>query len=342
MSLQKTAVIILNWNGKVFLEKFLPAVVKYSSGIAEIIIADNSSKDDSINFLETNFPEVRIIEFKENFGFSKGYNEALKNVTADYFVLLNTDIEVTENWLQPVIKMMENDKNIGACQPKLLSYNDKKKFEYAGGAGGYIDKFGYPFCRGRIFQNIEEDKSQYNDAVEIFWATGACMFVRADLFRVIGGLDDDFFAHMEEIDFCWRLKNAGYKIMYCPDSVVYHVGGGTLPKNNSRKTYLNFRNNLSLLYKNLPENKFHRIFLLRFILDGIAAFRFLAEGHILDFIAVAKAHFSFYFSIRKLDKKRKLMSHRKVSCIYQRNIVWDYFVNKIKLFTQLNSSDFSK
>ena len=342
MSSKKVAIVILNWNGKKFLEKFLPSVIKFNTNFSDVIIADNCSTDDSIQFLKKEFPEVKIIVNKENYGFSKGYNEALKNIEAEYFVLLNSDIEVTEKWIEPIINLMDSDETIGACQPKLLSYSEKNKFEYAGGAGGFIDKFGYPFCRGRLFQTIEEDNGQYNDAIEIFWATGACMFVRASAYHQVGGLDDDFFAHMEEIDICWRLKNAEYKIMYCPESVVYHVGGGTLPKNNPRKTYLNFRNNLSLLYKNLPKKDFVWILMLRFILDGIAGIRFLIDGDFKDMIAVIKAHFYFYFNLRKLYRKRIKNIHSEANCVYQKNIVLEYFLRNKKLFTQLDNSEFSK
>lgn len=248
--MKKTAVVILNWNGRKFLKKFLPDVIKFSKKDAEVIVADNASTDDSVAVLKADFPEIRIIENKSNGGFAKGYNQALKLIDAEYYILLNSDIEVTENWINPVIELMESDKNIAACQPKIRSYHEKEKFEYAGAAGGFIDKFGYPFCRGRIFQSLEEDKGQYDDTVEIFWATGAALFIRAELYHKLGGMDDDFFAHMEEIDLCWRLKNEGYKIMYCPKSTVYHVGGGTLPTSSSWKTYLNFRNNFFLIYKN--------------------------------------------------------------------------------------------
>jgi hypothetical protein len=269
------AVVILNWNGRKYLEQFLPPLVQHSRDEAEIIVADNASSDDSVAFLREHYPSIRIISNPSNEGFSRGYNLALKQVEADYYVLLNSDIEVTPNWIRPVIDLMEKDRSVAACQPKILSFYERTKFEYAGAAGGFIDKYGYPFCRGRIFQSLEEDNGQYNDAIEIFWATGACMFVRADLFHQSGGLDEDFFAHMEEIDLCWRLKNEGYRIMYCPDSTVYHIGGGTLPKISWRKTYFNFRNNFYLLYKNLPDNLVNEVFAKRLVLDGIAAMKFL-------------------------------------------------------------------
>lgn len=337
---KKVAVVILNWNGRKFLEKFLPTVLKYSSEDAEIIVADNASSDDSLEWLGSHYPEVRIINNNNNYGFSKGYNEALRHVKADYYILLNSDIEVTPNWIPPLIKLMEADPKIAACQPKLLSYHDVGLFEYAGGAGGYIDNLGYPFCRGRIFQYLEPDNNQYDDTCEIFWATGACMFVRADLYHEFNGLDNDFFAHMEEIDFCWRLKNAGYKIMYCPDSKVYHVGGGTLPKNSSRKTFLNFRNNLILLYKNLPIAKIPKVFILRLILDIIASLKFLAQGYIKDFWAVFRAYVAFYGSFTQNKIKRKRIPHRHVSGIYNSSLVWEYYVLGRKKFSDLNTSKF--
>lgn len=342
MSTTKVAVVILNWNGKRFLEKFLPFLVKYNSTYAEIIIADNASSDDSIEFLKKNYPELRIISNSENGGFAKGYNDALSQVEAEYYVLLNSDIEVTENWIDPVIKLMDSDKNIAACQPKICSYSNRDEFEYAGAAGGFIDKYGYPFCRGRIFQELEKDNGQYNNATEIFWATGACIFVRAEIFHNLGGLDNDFFAHMEEIDFCWRLKNHGYKIMFCPDSRIYHIGGGTLPKNNPRKTYLNFRNNFYLLYKNLPAGKIFPVFFVRLFLDGIAGFKFLVEGDFKDVVAVTKAHFAFYAAIGKLRKKRKMMKHSSVSGIYGRSIVFEHYLRKKKTFKELDPDKFSK
>lgn len=335
-----TAVVILNWNGRKYLEQFLPPLIQYSSGEAEIIVADNASNDDSISFLETNFPSIRIIRNPANEGFARGYNLALKQVKADYYILLNSDIEVTLDWIHPVIDMMEKDLSIAACQPKIRSYFERTKFEYAGAAGGFIDKYGYPFCRGRLFQSIEEDLGQYDDAIEIFWATGACMFVRADLFHQAGGLDEDFFAHMEEIDLCWRLKNLGYKIMYCPQSVVYHIGGGTLPKISWRKTYYNFRNNFYLLYKNLPDNLLIEVFAKRFILDGIAALKFLFTAGFKDFWAIYKAHISFYSTLSKTKAKRKLLKHSPLHKVYRKNIVFEYYLRKKKKFTDLDPKKF--
>ena len=336
------AVVILNWNGKKFLEQFLPALVQHSSKDAELIVADNASTDGSVHFLKSNYPSIRIIENPRNLGFPGGYNAALGKVNADYYILLNSDIEVTPNWILPVAEMMDKDPTIAACQPKILSWSDKKRFEYAGAAGGFIDLYGYPFCRGRLFLELEEDHGQYDDPAEIFWASGACMFVRADLFHKLGGLDEDFFAHMEEIDFCWRLQNEGYKVKYCPDSIVYHIGGGTLPKVSSVKTYLNFRNNFILLYKNLPDELLFRVFSRRLILDGIAALKFLFTAGIGDFLAVIKAHFSFWALLRKTKAKRKRLKQGALGNVYRKNIVIEHFLKGKKHFSQLDQTRFFK
>jgi GT2 family glycosyltransferase len=334
------AIVILNWNGRKYLEQFLPLLIQHSNGEAEIIVADNASDDDSVSFLQQHFPGVRIIRNLANEGFARGYNLALKQVEADYYILLNSDIEVTHNWIGPVIRLMEKDPSIAACQPKIRSYSERTKFEYAGAAGGFIDKYGYPFCRGRMFQSIEEDNGQYDDAIEIFWATGACMFVRADLFHQSGGLDEDFFAHMEEIDLCWRLKNEGYKIMYCPDSTVYHIGGGTLPKISWKKTYFNFRNNFYLLYKNLPDDLVREVFAKRLLLDSIAAMKFLFTAGFKDFWAIFKAHFSFYSTLGKTKAKRQLIRHAPLRNVYRRNIVFEYYLKKKSKFTDLDPKNF--
>jgi GT2 family glycosyltransferase len=336
----KVAVVILNWNGKKFLEQFLPSVIKNSIKDAEIVVADNASTDDSVDFISSNFPDVRLIRNVTNGGFSKGYNDALKQIDAEYYVLLNSDIEVTEKWIEPIIRLMDSDPMIAACQPKLLSYYEKNKFEYAGAAGGFIDKYGYPFCRGRLFLSLEEDSGQYNDVKEIFWATGACMFVKAKLFHQYGGLDEDFFAHMEEIDFCWRLKNNGYRIMYCPSSTVFHIGGGTLPKASWRKTYLNFRNNFILLYKNLPDDRLISVFVVRYILDTIAAFKFLFQAGFRDFWAVTRAHLSFYRSMGKTKQKRIALKHGSMENVYGKNIVLEYYLKGKRKFSQLNLKNF--
>ena len=338
----KVAVVILNYNGRKFLEQFLPNVIaNCDPTLVEIVVADNASTDDSVAFMHEHFPEIRLIENGSNGGFATGYNLALRQVEAQYYVLLNSDIEVAPHWIEPVIELMDADPQIAACQPKILSYYHKEQFEYAGASGGFIDKYGYPFCRGRVFQNLEVDEHQYDNPIEVFWATGACMFVRADLYHQIGGLDDSFFAHMEEIDLCWRLKNAGYKVYCCPQSWVYHIGGGTLPKNSPRKTYLNFRNNLSLLVKNLPEQRVHRTILYRIFLDWVAALKFLFEGCPKDFGMVFKAHWDFYKRLKSLKAYRKTMEHKAVSCIYQRNIVFDNVLRKKMKYSELKESDFS-
>lgn len=321
----KVAVVILNYNGQKFLETFLPSVIDNADGY-EIIIADNASTDNSLDFLKSNYSNIKTVELLNNQGFAGGYNNALQAIEAEYYVLLNSDVEVTKNWVKPIIDLMDNDASIAACQPKIRSYHQQTHFEYAGAAGGYVDWLGYPFCRGRIFDSYEQDLGQYNDTKEIFWATGACMFVRAKVFHELGGFDAHFFAHMEEIDLCWRMKNAGYKIMYSSAVTVYHVGGGTLHKSNPRKTFLNYRNGLAMLYKNLPSEKLFSTIFLRLILDGISGIKLLVDGSFSDFLAVIKAHFAFYAMIPKLERK----SPKDVSQIYQKSIVWEYFVKKQK------------
>ena len=338
----KVAVVILNFNGRKFLEQFLPNVIaNCDPTLVEIVVADNASTDESVAFMRERFPEIRLIENGSNGGFATGYNVALRQIEAQYYVLLNSDIEVAPRWIEPVIELMDADPQIAACQPKILSYYNKERFEYAGASGGFIDKYGYPFCRGRVFQNLEVDEHQYDVPKEVFWATGACMFVRADLYHQIGGLDDSFFAHMEEIDLCWRLKNAGYKVYCCPQSWVYHIGGGTLSKNSPRKTYLNFRNNLSLLVKNLPKRRVHRTIIYRIFLDWVAAFKFLVEGCPKDFCMVFKAHWDFYKRLKTLKEGRKSTEHEMVSCIYKRNIVFDNVIRGKKKFSELKESDFT-
>jgi GT2 family glycosyltransferase len=306
----KIAVVVLNWNGKVWLEKFLPNLVKHSLE-ATVFMADNASTDDSVDFVKNNFPNVKIIINVSNGGYAKGYNDALKKIDAEYFILLNSDIQVTDSWISPIIDLMDSDKKIAACQPKLLDYKKRNIFEYAGASGGFIDILGYPFCRGRIFDHLEKDKGQYDDAIEVFWASGACLFVRASHFYEIGGLDEDFFAHQEEIDLCWRLKNSGYKIMVQPKSLVFHVGGGTLNASSPFKTHLNFRNNLFMLFKNLPTAHLFVTIAVRLVLDGLAALTFLNKDKGLQHVlAIAKAHFIFYFKIPKLMSKRKKIKQK--------------------------------
>jgi len=296
---------------------------------AELVVADNASTDDSIAFMQENYPAVRILRNERNEGFARGYNLAMEQIDSEYFCLLNSDIEVTDHWIEPIIEMMDANEKIAVVQPKILSYSQPEMFEYAGASGGFIDKYGYPFCRGRVFSTLEKDEGQYNDPIDIFWATGAAMFVRSDVYRTMGGLDDDFFAHMEEIDFCWRIKNAGFKIKVCPQSVVLHVGGGTLPKNNSFKTYLNFRNNLFLLLKNLPEERLTRTFILRFFLDQIAAVFFLLQFHFKDFIAVYKAMFAFAKRFKQCKAQRNTMPKLAYTDVYDGSVVFlNYFKGK--------------
>jgi GT2 family glycosyltransferase len=332
----KTAVVVLNWNGKAWLEKFLPTLVNHSQE-ATVFVADNASTDDSVDFVKSNFPSVKIIINASNGGYAKGYNDALKQIDAEYFVLINSDIEVTDGWLSPIIDLMDSDKKIAACQPKLLDYKKRNTFEYAGASGGFIDNLGYPFCRGRIFDDIEQDNGQYNDAIEVFWATGACLFVRASHYNEVGGLDEDFFAHQEEIDLCWRLKNNGYKIMVQPKSVVYHVGGGTLNAGSPFKTHLNFRNNLFMLFKNLPASSLFITIPIRLVLDGVAAFTFLSkEKGLQHVLAIAKAHFTFYFEIPKLiAKHQKIKQKNNLVGKVKYSILLKNKIKGIKQFSEL-------
>lgn len=335
----QVAVVILNWNGKSFLESFLPSVISYSPE-ATVYVADNYSGDDSIAYVERAFPSVKIIRNPANEGFAKGYNLALKHVDATYYVLLNSDVEVTPGWLQPLIKLMDGQPDVAACQPKILDYKQRHTFEYAGAAGGFIDRYGYPFCRGRVFNDIEQDQGQHDQAIETFWATGACMMVRASAFQKAGAFDDDYFAHMEEIDVCWRMKNLGYRIYVEPASAVYHVGGGTLNKLSPRKTYLNFRNNLITFTKNAsPSFLFFKVF-FRMVLDGVAAFKFLFEGHGAHFLAVIKAHGSYYAQLPATLQKRKAMKAmpgfaHTTTGIYPKNIVYLHFIRHLKTYAQL-------
>ncbi len=337
---QKIAVVILNWNGVTLLRQFLPSVIRFSKGdFTEIIVADNGSDDESLSILKTEFPQVKVLDLKQNFGFARGYNEALKQIEADYFVILNSDVEVTAGWLDSPIRLMESDKMIAAVQPKILSYNQKTHFEYAGAAGGFIDRFGYPFCRGRIFDVVEIDNGQYDTIVDIFWATGACMFVRSDLFREVGGFDGDFWAHMEEIDLCWRLRNRGFRVVFTPESTVFHLGGGSLSYDNPKKLYLNFRNNLWLLYKNLPANQLFYILAVRMILDGVAAFKLLAEFNFNGIRSVLKAHYHFYLSLPELRRKRKqalpIDDIELSSGRLAKSIVFQFYIRKQKLFSEI-------
>ena len=340
----RVAVVILNWNGRKMMERFMPSVMEHSVSdekyAVSVIVADNGSTDGSVEFLSEHFPEVSVILLDKNYGFAEGYNRALAQVEADYYVLLNSDVECTPNWIPPVVEMMEREQQVAIAQPKLRMYDQKETFEYAGGAGGFIDCYGYPFCRGRIFSTLEEDRAQYDDERDIFWATGAAMFVKAPVFHALGGLDGDFFAHMEEIDFCWRAQNHGYRVRYCPDSVLYHVGGGTLPKSSPFKTRLNFRNNLSMLYKNLPDDRLKKVLRRRMLLDGIAAVKFLLQGHWGEFKAVRTAHKEYRALLPQLKEKRAALKQTAVAGVYQRLLLTDYYIRGCKTFSSLTSSSF--
>ncbi len=331
----KVAVVILNYNGAHFLKKFLPAVLRHSRGY-EIVVADNGSTDDSSTVVNEFFKDIRYLRFDKNYGFCGGYNRALARVNADIYVLLNSDVEVTENWIEPVLELFRHYPDVAAVQPKMLTYDDRKRFEYAGAAGGWIDTLGYPFCRGRIFNHMETDAGQYDDTCEIFWASGACMFIRAELFHRFGGLDEDFFAHMEEIDLCWRMKHSGYKILYTHRSVIYHVGGGTLNKTNPHKTYLNFRNGMVLLIKNLPAHAWWKI-PLRIGLDWIAALKFVVTGAYGNGWMVLKAHVHVWMHFRKHLRKRKdIDMAKKISeGEYPSLLLYDYHVRGKRKFSEL-------
>ena len=331
-----TAVVILNWNGIDWLKKFLPIIIDKSK-IANIYLADNASDDNSVEFVKNTFPTVNIIQNLYNVGFAKGYNQALSKLTERYFVLINSDIEVTNNWIEPIINLMEDDESISACQPKILDYNHKEKFEYAGASGGFLDNLGYPFCRGRIFDSLEHDRNQYNDISEVFWATGACLFVRSKHFNEVNGFDNDFFAHQEEIDLCWRLKNKGYKVMVNPQSIVYHVGGGTLDSSSPFKTYLNFRNNLYMLFKNLPVTDLIKTIFLRLILDGIAGLKFITKKRGLSHVlAILRAHIVFYLNLPRLILKRqKINQCSNLRGKYNWSILYRYYFKDQKTYSEL-------
>jgi GT2 family glycosyltransferase len=331
------SVVILNWNGRKFLERFLPSVMSTTYANKQIWVADNASTDDSVAFLTSHYPGIKILVNKTNEGFAQGYNSALQQVESDYYVLLNSDVEVSPNWIEPVIALLESDPAIAACQPKVLSFENKELFEYAGACGGWIDRFGYPFSRGRVFDDCEKDHGQYDEAQPCFWATGTALFVRASVYHEIGGLDAYFFAHQEEIDLCWRMQLAGYKVFVQPASVIYHVGGGTLPKSNSRKTFLNFRNNLIMLAKNLPVTEALWKIPFRFLLDAITAFRALFSGKGGDFMAILKAHL-FFFKWLCFHRSRSVFPKIKSGTPagwYRGSVAWNYFVLKKRTFDKI-------
>lgn len=336
-TLPSVAIVILNYNGQHFLEQFLPSVLKSTYTNKRIIVADNASTDESIQWLQQVYPAIKIIQLPVNYGFSKGYNEALKQIQADYYVLLNSDIEVESDWIGPIINLMEKDKTIAACQPKILSYAQRNMFEYAGACGGWIDKFGYPFARGRIFNICEKDEGQYNTIQTVFWASGAAIFVRAAVYHEVGGLDNYFFAHQEEIDLCWRIQMKGYKVMCCPGSVVYHIGGGTISYNDSCKTFLNYRNNLIMLYKNMPCITLCWLLPFRIVLDGSYAFLNVFKGNYKYTLAVIKAYFGF-LNWLIFKQKLSILPKKRIkvySGVLQKSLVWQFYGKKKKHFNEI-------
>ncbi|MEO0572663.1 MAG: glycosyltransferase family 2 protein [Bacteroidota bacterium] len=329
----KVALAILNWNGAELLQRFLPDILKFSKD-ADVYVIDNASSDHSIPVLKEQFPQVGIVQNEKNLGFTGGYNKGLQSIEADVYCLLNSDVKVTENWLEPILELFKKDQNVAIVQPKILDLNKPDYFEYAGAGGGFIDKLGYPFCRGRIFQALEKDEGQYNDTTEIFWATGACMFVNSLVFKDLGGFDEDYFAHQEEVDLCWRAKNTGYAIYYVGASTVFHMGGFTLQNSNPHKTFLNFRNSLYTIIKNLPVKSAWPIVFLRLILDGVAAVRFALQLRGRHAWAILRAHLSFYKNFRRMYRKREktnfLLKYYPV-----KSIVWSHFVHQINNFNIL-------
>jgi len=337
----KLSIVILNWNGSRHLRRFLPSVLKYSNyDWAEVVVADNCSNDDSRECIEQEFTGVKFLQLERNYGFAEGYNRALKDNDAEYILLLNSDVEVTENWLEPMIQMMDSNPLIAACQPKIMQLEHHGKFEYAGAAGGFIDHYGYPFCRGRIINFQEKDLGQYDAPISVFWASGAAILVRGKYWHEFEGFDSDFWAHMEEIDLCWRMKNRGFKIAVCPQSRVFHLGGGSLSYGSPQKIYLNFRNNLFLLYKNLPKGKLMTTLFIRMLLDGVAAVQFLVTGQFSAFTKVLGAHRDFYNSLGRLRQKRKELLSNSVTFnhpeIYKGSIIFDFFISKKREFSSLN------
>lgn len=337
-ALPSVAVVILNWNGKKYLEQFLPSVLATAYANFRVVVVDNASSDDSIVFLQNSYPQVEIVVLAQNFGFAKGYNEGLRQVQADYYVLLNSDVAVSENWLAPMVALLEQDERYAACQPKLLAFHEKEFFEYAGASGGWIDSLGYPFARGRVFDTCEKDKGQYNDTVEVFWASGAALIIKSGVFHELNGFDEFFFAHQEEIDLCWRIHLAGYKVFSCPDAIVYHVGGGTLPKGNVRKTFLNFRNNNIMLAKNLPLSEKWWKLPIRLLLDQVTAFKELIAGDRSYFMAIQRAHVAFLkwiFTRKEAQVIYEIKPMEQIPGVYNGSVIWQYFFKGKKKFSEI-------
>ncbi len=333
----KVSIVILNWNGRKYLEHFIPFVMATTYEHFEVVVADNGSTDDSLAFLRDTWPQIRIIQHSKNLGFAKGYNETLRQVVSDYYVILNSDVEVEPGWLQPMVSLLENNPSIAACQPKILSYHNKKMFDYAGAAGGWLDKYGYPFAKGRVFDICEEDKGQYDQTEPIFWASGAALFIRSKVFNAMKGFDEFFFAHQEEIDLCWRMQLAGHLVYSCPASVVYHVGGGTLPRGNSLKTYLNFRNNLIMLSKNMPFRQKLWVFPVRNLFDAISAWKGLLSGDGGYFIAIIRAHAAFIKWWLFFRRRSVFPASRKgpLQGFLRKNMVWQHFARKRNFFSEI-------
>ncbi len=331
----KIAIVILNWNGRKLLEKFLPSVVQFSEGQADIYVADNNSSDDSIEFLLKNYPQVEIVQNETNGGYAKGYNDALARINADVYALVNSDIEVTEGWLNPVIEEFKKNRKTGIVQPKLLDFKDKSKFEYAGAGGGFVDFMGYPFCRGRIFMELEKDKGQYDDSANIFWASGACFFIRSEIYHQLEGFDQDYFAHQEEIDLCWRVQNEGLEVRYVGGSSVYHVGGATLRESHPRKTFLNFRNSLFTIAKNVPKRYVFIVVLFRLLLDAVAGVKFVVELRPIHTWSIIKAHLSFYAHLPTMMRKRRKLSFKQTRYFHCFSIVWQHFILRKKKFSDI-------
>ena len=342
---EDTAVVILSYNSRKWHELFLPEIAAQANAEYEVFVVDHASPDDTADYVSRNYPGVYLIRLTENHGFAWGYAEALKQVQAKYYILLSADFEVTDGWFPPIHAFMEANPEMAACQPKIRYYRDKEYFEYAGAAGGFMDKWGYLFCRGRIFSTLEQDQGQYDQPAELFWASGGCFVVRAEVYNRLGGLDPDLFAHMEEVDVCWRMKNAGYSIGYVPQSTVFHVGGSVITYGSPQKTFYNFRNSLVLLLKNEKAGKLVWLMPLRLLLDGIAALQFLASGQFRNIWAIVRAHWSFFLSFGKWYKKRKavqsLVTERNLKGIYHKSIIVQYFLKGKKKFTDLASGDFN-
>jgi GT2 family glycosyltransferase len=336
-----TAVVVLSYNGKHLHQLFFPELLQEAKGNYDLVLVDNASTDDTADYVRTHFPDVSIVTVQVNHGFANGYYEGLKEIKAKYYVLLSADFEITPGWFQPLHQLMERHPEIGACQPKIKYYKEKEKFEYAGAGGGFIDKWGYLFCRGRIFFTLEEDKGQYDNTIETFWASGGCMFINAELYHKLGGLDRDLYAHMEEVDLCWRMKNNGYKIAYCGTSTVYHIGGSVISYGSPQKIFYNYRNSLILLLKNLPSSRLWWLLPFRLILDGVSGARALLKGDFKELKAIVRAHWSFFMSFSSWWKKRaiskSLITQPTMHGIYPKSIIWEYFAKNKKLYTDLDT-----